>query len=60
MIFFSIFLRNKIPRRCHRLGKAKLKSVPEVGDSKASFEGEYLAVKHRKIERKKKKSVRLF
>ena len=30
----------KLNRRFHRFSKAKLKYVTEIGDSKASFEGE--------------------
>ena len=40
----------KLSRRFHRLSKAELKYVSEIGDSKASYEGE----QHYKINKLKK------
>ena len=44
----SLHQIQKLNKRFHRLGRAKLKYMSEIADSKASFEGD-LAVKSRKL-----------
>ena len=46
----SLHQFQKLNKIFHRLGKAKLKYVSEIADSKASFEGN-LAVKNRKLKK---------
>ena len=52
----SLHQIQKLNKRFHRLGKAKLKYVSEIADSKASFEGD-LAVKNRKLKRQSTSTV---
>ena len=52
----SLHQIRKLNKRFHRLGKAKLKYVSEIADSKASFEGD-LAVKNRKLKKQSTSNI---